>query len=504
MQKASTRFNEVAYQTKPAPGVPWDKGSPAINGPDIYGASPEKDFLYLIPTVGERPVRFFAENLPAGLIVEKESGRIKGKAEKKGQYLVSLKAENRHGKCAKTLKLVIDDNALALTPPMGWNSWNCYRSDIDNAKIRAIADGMVSSGLAARGYTCVNMDSGWQSKKRGGKFNSIVPHDGFPDMQALCDHIHSLGLKAGIYSSPYTVPLGTDGCGTSSGIRDTNYRGGVGINKHEHEDVCQWAEWGFDYLKYDWSPTDMILMERMSRALRDSPRDIIFSVCTDVHIKDAFKVKELANLWRSNMDMFPTWDSVLKNGFKNNQLMDDGFINNQDWNPVIGFGHWFDLDLTHLMPKFLHSMPDFLPREDKGLSQNERIFHISCWMMRPSPILIDCEPATMDDFVLSLLCNEEIIAVNQDSLGKPAATFFNNDSWKIQIKPLADGNYALAFFNLSGQPAMAPKINLSQFSVPEKFKVRDLWAKEDIGEFEHNFVVGVDSHCAKVFKIFMR
>jgi alpha-galactosidase len=495
MQKGSTRLNEVEYQTKLAPAVPWNEGRPFINGPDIYGASPGKDFLYLIPTVGERPIRFFAENLPSGLFVEKDKGQIKGRAESKGEYQVILKAENRHGKCSKTMKLVIGDNSLALTPPMGWNSWNCYRSEIDDVKIRTIADGMVSSGLAARGYTYVNMDSGWQSKKRGGKLNSIVPKDEFPDMKALCDHIHSLGLKAGIYSSPFVVPWGTEGCGTSSGLCDTsfccppNYNFGwspayrckyVGINKHEHEDVSQWAEYGFDYFKYDWFPTDMILAERMSRELKNSSRDIVFSLTTAVNINDAVKVMELANLWRSNADTGPQWDSVLKNGF-----------NNQQWNSVIGPGHWFDLDMTAI-----------LPREGKSVTRNELISCISCWMMRPSPILIDSEPANMDEFTLSVLCNEEIIAVNQDSLGKPAASVIKDDSWDIQLKPLSDGNYALALFNLSGNPAVAPAIDLRSFGVGEKFRVRDLWRKQDLGEFENGCVIGVDTHCAKVFKVF--
>ncbi len=504
MQSESSKSAGSEFKTKLAPAIPWDMGSPVINGACIYGASPDKDFLYLIPATGERPVRFSAKNLPDGLFVEQESGRIKGKAKKKGTHQVLLTAENKHGKCSKTLKLVIDDNALALTPPMGWNSWNCYRQDVDDAKIRAIADGMVSSGLAARGYSYVNIDSGWQSGERGGTFNSVIPKAGFPDMKALCDHIHSLGLKAGIYSCPYVIPWGTDGervrCGTSSGICDTNFswRIGpppyhfskyVGIDKHEQEDVRQWSDWGFDYFKYDWAETDMVLAERMSRELRKSARDIVFSVTTNVSINDALKVKELANLWRANGDTAPVWESVLKNGF-----------DNQQWNPYIGAGHWFDLDMTAIRP-----------RDGKSLNQNELISCVSCWMMRPSPILIDCEPASLDSFMLSLLCNEEIIAVNQDMLGRPAASLFKNNNsplfkegngWDIQIKPLSDGNYALAFFNLSETPGMAPKVDFGSFFGLEKFKARDLWSKEDLGVFEDDFEVGVDARCGKVFKIF--
>ncbi|MEK6796958.1 MAG: glycoside hydrolase family 27 protein [Spirochaetota bacterium] len=486
MNRTSAKSEAVDHRTKLAPAAPWDKGRPVINGPDVYGASPGKEFLYLIPTVGERPISFSAEGLPAGLSVEQGSGQIKGKAEKKGEYGVSLKAENRHGTCAKKLTLIINDNALALTPPMGWNSWNCFRSDIDDGRIRTIADCMVSSGLAARGYSYVNMDSGWQSEKRGGMYNSIMPKDGFPDMKALCGHIHSLGLKAGIYSGPYTIPWGTDGAGSSSGLWDTNHAmfqdKFIGLVKHEAEDVRQWADWGFDYCKYDWNITDMCTAERMSRELKASSRDIVYSITTDVDIRDAFKVKELANLWRSNKDMGPLWELFLHNGI----------TNTRQWNSVIGPGHWFDLCLTA-----------FMPRDGKSFTRNERIAHISCWMMRPSPIMIDCDQQLMnDEFVLSLLCNEEIIAVNQDRLGKPSASIFKNDSWDIQIKPLSDGTYALAYFNLSEKAAIAPEIeHAAKLGIHDKSPVRDLWSREDLGCFD--FQIGVESHCAKVFKVWI-
>lgn len=487
MQKKSIGFDKINYQTKLAPALAWDKGAPVINGPDIYGASPGKDFLYLIPTLGERPMSFSAENLPKGLSVRKNSGIISGKAEKEGEYQVILNAENMHGKFSKVLKIVIRENAISLTPPMGWNSWNCFRSEITDEKIRSVADDMISSGLAARGYSYVNMDSGWQSKMRGGKFNSIVPKSEFRDMNALSGHVHALGLKIGIYSSPYVIPWGTEGCGTTSGLCDTNFTAFhqhtgkyIGLTKHEHEDVSQWSDWGIDYFKYDWTETDMILTERMSRELRKSSRDIVFSITVRVNIKDASEVMKLANLWRSNTDTHPEWDSVLKNGFAN-----------QEWNRSIGSGHWFDLDMTAIRP-----------RDGKCLSRNELIACISCWMMRPSPILIDCIPSEIDDFTMRLLCNEEIIAVNQDSLGKPAMCIYKDETWDIQLKPLSDSSYAMAYFNLSGKPAIAPEFKMEKYGGKEIFLARDLWAREDLGRFENNdFIVGVDSHCAKIFKL---
>ncbi|OGV61684.1 MAG: hypothetical protein A2283_01730 [Lentisphaerae bacterium RIFOXYA12_FULL_48_11] len=478
-----------AYPTKLAAVLPWNEGNPVINGPDILGASPGKPFLYLIPTVGERPIAFGAKNLPRGLSVDAKKGQIVGKARKAGEYAVVLMAENRLGACKKTIRIVIGENALALTPPMGWCSWNCFRSNITDTKIRAIAQSLVDSGLAARGYIYVNLDSGWQSSKRGGPFNSIVPKNEFPDMKALCSFIHTLGLKAGIYSGPYVIPWGTEGegCGTTSGQLDTTFDfhqrwpAGkyIGVVKHEHEDVSQWADWGFDYFKYDWSTTDMTLTERMSKALRASSRDIVFSVTTGVALKDASRVKELANLWRSNGDTNPSWGSVRER-----------FDNQKPWNTAIGPGHWFDLDMTALMPE-----------KDKCLSANERIACISCWMMRPSPIFIDYDPVKLDDFLINLLCNEEIIAINQDRLGLPAVSILRTDVWDVQLKPLSDGSYALALFNLGTRPGVSPKVDLAFLKLGGVFKMRDVWAKEDLGEFKNPFEVGVDDHCAKVFKL---
>lgn len=477
---------EQEIKTVLASAAPWDAGAPFINGPEIAGASPGKEVFYLIPTVGERPLRFSAEGLPAGLTVDAVRGLITGRTSVPGDYPILLKVENRHGKAEKTFKIRIGENALALTPPMGWNSWNCYRSAIDAVKITRIAEGMVRSGLAAHGYAYVNLDSGWQSKQRGGRFNSIIPHDGFPDMAALCSRIHALGLKMGIYSGPYVVPWGTEGCGTTSGLVDTRFAPWpncagkyIGLNKHEREDVSQWADWGIDYFKYDWAQTDMETAGRMSHVLRQATRDIVFSVTTTVKFEDAREIVRLCNLWRSNGDTHSAWDSVVKNGFGNEQ-----------WNPYIGPGHWFDLDMTAI-----------LPRDGKQLTENELIACFSCWALRPSPLLIDCIPDEINDFTRNLLCNGEVIAVNQDILGKPAAVVIRKDQWEIQLKPLVDGSYAVGFFNLSDQPGLSPELDLASYGVDRAVKVRDLWAKRDWEGRRTKLAVAVDAHCAKLFRV---
>lgn len=484
MQSSSTRFSEIDYQTHIAAAQPFDQGVPQINGASVYGASPGKDFLYLIAVTGERPITFQAEGLPEGLILDREKGVIRGQVEAAGEYQVILQAENRLGQAQKSLRIVIGEDCLALTPPMGWNSWNCFRSDISQNQILEIAENMIKYGLTARGYSYVNLDSGWQSKKRGGKYNSILPTDAFPDMKSFCDQLHEMGLKAGIYSSPYIVPWGTDGCGTSSGLYDTNYPvyrdKRVGIEKHEAEDVLQWSEWGFDYLKYDWYHTDPRLAERMAAELRKSPRDFVFSVVTNVNIADAEKISRIAHSFRSNSDTAPYWASIADNAFSNDQ-----------WNYYVGPGSWFDLDMFATQE-----------RDGKRLNRNEMISHVTRWMIRPTPILLDCDPANIEDWLYDLLCNEEVIAVNQDPLGKPAAVIYKDNHWDIEFKPLEDGSFAIAFFNLWEQPAIAPYIGFEQYA-GEKFKVRDLWAKKDLdSDIDKDFVIGVDAHCVKLFRVY--
>ncbi len=494
-----------AYPTELSPVTPWDQGKPIINGPSVYGASPGKDFRYLIPTCGERPVRFAADKLPTGLELDTERGIITGQAVNKGEYKVTLTAQNKLGITSKTMTIIIADNAMALTPPLGWNSWNCFRRDISDVKIRTIAQGMVSSGLAARGYSYVNMDSNWQSKKRGGKYNAIIPNEKFPDMKSLCDYIHGMGLKAGIYSGPYVQPCGTAGCGETAGLRDTNFGDVptkiilehykypenqkyadpnvgkyIGLIKYEREDVKQLAEWGFDYLKYDFlnMPGDMVLLDRMQKELRQSSRDIVFSsLCTPRRPEYA----RLANCWRASEDSFPTWKYVYKDGFERST---------QEWNELIGPGCWIDLDMLDI-------------KGGNNLTNNERIAYVSRWMIQPSPILISFDPAAMDDFTARLICNEELLAVNQDALGKPAVLLFKDETWQIYLKPLEDNSYAMGFFNLSSTPQEFPAkfYNLLLYhGITEKSYVRDLWAKKDLGKFSLDFRFGVASHCAKVFK----
>jgi len=495
--------------------APWDEGSPAVHGPDVYGASADKPFLYAIPATGERPLRFQAETLPDGLRLDPATGHIRGAAHREGDFSILVRVENRHGKAEKELLIAVG-RGLALTPPMGWNSWNAWRRWVDDDKVRAAVDGLVRTGLAARGYSYVNIDSCWQGG-RGGKHNAIQPNRKFPDMHALAKYIHDRGLKFGIYSSPWTVPWG---CfertavadwggpgliGCSSGPPDDDYTPAsiptgqyVGVEKHEPEDVAQWLEWEVDFLKYDWRPTDPRSLERMGRLLKESSRDIVLSICTEARLKHVETYKRWAHMWRGIPDTFDTWSSVLTNAF----MSDD--YHGEDWRPHIGPGGWHDLDMLALGPQF-HTATSTCPNR---LTPDEQITHMTAWALYPSPLILSCNLDDASEFELRLFGNEEVIAVNQDRLGKPAVRLreerFQSPDEKrprrnvrIWARPLSGDRFAVGFFNLADVPDEL-SLDLKTLGLCKGARVRNLWERRDLGRVCDRFVISVPAHGAQL------
>jgi len=503
-----------------APVTPWNTGTPAIHGPALTGAAAGKPFRYAIPATGERPLKFSAERLPAGLTLHPGTGQITGCAAADGQYRVLLKAENPHGQAEKEFDIIIG-KGLALTPPMGWNSWNAWRRWVDDAKVRAAAENMVSSGLAARGYTYINIDSCWQGE-RGGKHNAIQPNRKFPDMPALSDFIHGNGLKFGIYSTPWVCPWGCfkeealaewgggNLTGCSAGPMDPAYAHDftkeygkyVGMEKYEANDVAQWIEWNVDYLKYDWAPTDPVCLERMGRLLKNAPRDIVLSICTAAKLADVEACKKWANLWRGARDTQDSWNNILVTGFyaEENNLL-------ENWRPQAGPGGWYDLDLLALGPQF-NTKESTTPCK---LTTEEQITHMSYWALYPSPIFLSCNLANLDDFTLRLFGNEEIIAVNQDRLGQPAvriketrrqafASSKPQSENRVHARHLADGSMALGLFNLSDHPDEVT-ISLGDLEISGSVAVRNLWERKELGKMEGQIMLAVPAHGAQMLKV---
>ena len=463
--------------------TPKASPSPRINGAKVYGARPGADFLYKIPCTGERPILFSAEGLPKGLKLDKNTGIITGSVRKAGEYKVTLKAANSIGTVERDFKIVIGDK-IALTPPMGWNSWNCWGNSVSQEKVMSSAQAMLDKGLVDYGWSFINIDDGWQGL-RGGKANAIQPNSKFPGMKALGDFLHSNGLKLGIYSGPWVATYAGH-CGESADTPDGKYdfiEKGICDEFHKldrskmkrdslwyftkykfvDEDAQQWADWGVDYLKYDWNPNDEYNVRLMADALRATGRDIVYSLSNSSKVGMASYITKYANCWRTTGDIRDNWANMSKIGFGQDK-----------WASFKRPGNWPDADM--LVVGKVGWGPS---THDSKLSADEQYTHITLWSILASPLLIGCDMAEMDDFTLNLLCNSEVIDVNQDELGWQGARIYGDKDYATYLKPLADGTVAIAMFNLSSSPKMIGFIPKS-IGVMGSQVIRDLWRQKDI------------------------
>ncbi len=470
--------------TPPAPETP------RINGPSVFGARPGSPFLFAIPATGKRPMKFLAQGLPAGLKLDAATGQITGKLPKAGEHDVTLRARNALGSAEKKFRIVAGEK-IALTPAMGWNSWNCWAGAVDQEKVLSAARAFVANGLAQHGWSYVNIDDTWQGK-RGGPLNAVQPNRKFPDMQALCDEIHRMGLKAGIYSTPFISSYANFAGGTAdtadgawppekkldaAGKERGQKR--VGSFTFYRQDAQQWAEWGFDYLKYDWNPNRLPEIDAMAKALRESGRDFVYSLSNNAPFALAADLERLANSWRTTGDINDSWKSVSGIGFSQDR-----------WAPFAGPGHWNDPDM--LVIGKVGWGPHLHP---SNLTPDEQYTHISLWCLLSAPLLLGCDLAQLDDFTLGLLTNDEVLAIDQDSLGQEATQVSSENGGLVYAKPLEDGSMAVGLFNTRSTAAKVTVTRASLKKLPEgKLKVRDLWRQKDLGAFGDEFTADVPPH----------
>jgi alpha-galactosidase len=463
---------------------------PKINGAEIFGVRPGSPFLFTIAATGDRPMTFAADGLPSGLQLDSTTGRITGVVNQAGEYSVTLRAKNSRGAAKRIFKIVVGDK-IALTPPMGWNSWNCFAGAVSQERVKAAADAMVQSGLINHGWTYINVDDFWQNHRDSkdptlhGEFRdaqgNVVPNSRFPDMKGMADYIHNLGLKAGLYSSP--GPWTCGGC--------------TGSWQHEQQDARQYADWGFDYLKYDLCTyhdkvpeceTSLDAAKHpyivMGDFLKQQPRDIAFSLCQ----YGEFDVWQWGgsvggNSWRTTGDISDSWGSLSGIGFKQDKTAP--FAKPGNWNDpdmlIVGKVGWGNLHPTHLTP-------------------NEQYLHISLWCLLSAPLLIGCDMTQLDPFTLNLLENDEVIAVDQDPLGKEAMTVAKNGDARVYAKDLADGSKAVGLFNL-GETEAPVTVNWSDFGLKGKLRVRDLWRQKDLGKFNAAYTASVPRHGVVLLRV---
>ncbi len=489
----------LAAEPKPYILTPAAPLQPRINGPKVFGVRPGNPLLYTIPATGRRPMRFSAKGLAPGLKLDEATGRITGVVARRGLYRATLRAENAEGAAEREFRIVVGET-IALTPPMGYNSWNAWGGEVDAAAIRKTADAFVRFGLVNHGWTYINIDDGWQGSTRGGPHNAIVPNDKFPDMQGLCDYVHSLGLKIGIYSTPYascyTGHIGgssDDPAGKWDG--DTNIlRRKIGKYLFEENDVRQWVDWGIDYLKYDWwAPPDPKYCRRMADALRFCDRDIVLSVASglsfdwegvDQHIE---RLSHLANVWRTVGDIEDNWRSLVASGFSQGRY----------W-PLAGPGHWNDPDML-----VVGHVGWGRTQHPTRLTPDEQYTHISLWCLLSAPLLIGANLDYLDDFTLNLLTNDEVLAIDQDPLGEQARQVDKGRLgllYELWIKQLEDGSKAVGIFNRDKVDGRL-RVKWGDLDIEGPQRVRDLWRQKDLGVFDRDFEAAVPMHGVLLLKM---
>ena len=496
-------ISSIPYILTPKPS---DK--PKINSASVYGGRPNSPFLFRVAATGERPMTFSAKNLPDGLTIDSKTGIITGKVDTKGTYEVVLNAKNAKGSASKKLKIEIGDR-IALTPTMGWNSWNCFGHEVSADKVKRAADALVKSGLVNHGWSYINIDDSWQYNRDGkdpsfkGKMRDengyILTNSKFPDMKTLGDYIHGNGLKMGIYSSP--GPWTCGGCAGSYG--------------YEKQDAESYAKWGVDYLKYDWCSYGGVLdglpendpnkvsslnfqgggdldkgvkpFKLMGNLLKQQSRDIVYNLC-QYGMGDVWKWGDEsdAQSWRTTNDITDTWASV-----KSIALAQDKAA------PYAKPGNWNDPDMLVVGVVGWGN-----PHQSK-LKPDEQYLHISLWSIFSAPLLIGCDLEKLDDFTLNLLTNDEVIAVNQDALGKQGVCLQTIGELRIYVKELEDGGKAVAFANFGREKIKMSYKDFKKLGITGKQIVRDLWRQKDIAKINSNkgnLALDIPAHGVSFYK----
>lgn len=475
--------------TAPVILTPKSGPEPRINGPEIFGVHPGSPIVFTIPATGVRPMKFSADKLPGGVKLDANTGQLSGSITQVGTYVIQLHAKNSSGEAKREFKLIIGET-LALTPPMGWNSWNIYATKVTQELLLANAKAMVSSGLINHGWSYMNIDDVWQGE-RGGEFHAIQPNPvTFPDIKKASDEIHAMGLKVGIYSTPWIESYGHHIGGSANNAEGTFVKTteniprnkklmpyAIGSYQFVENDVKQWAVWGIDYLKYDWSPIELPETKKMFDALRGSGRDIVFSLSNSTPFASIGELSKVANTWRTGGDIRDSWKSLSARLFTQDK-----------WEPFALRGHWNDPDM--MVVGVVGWGKDYHP---SNLTPDEQYTHMSAWCLMSVPLLLGCDLTKLDDFTLSLLTNDEVIAVNQDELGKQATVISRQGDAGVMAKDMEDGSKAVGLFN-PGEGVKEVVLNWDDLKIKGKYIVRDLWRQKDLGVFDSEFKANVNQH----------
>ena len=468
---------------------------PKFTGPRIFGVRPGHPVLFKVTATGERPLRFAAKGLPAGVTLDSATGLLSGAAAQPGRYRVELTATNARGVATRTFTLAVGPK-ICLTPPMGWNSWYVYFGGVRDQDMRDAADAMVSSGLIDHGWSYVNVDDFWENRAGEKKDptlmgpmrladGTIATNRRFPDMKALTDYIHAKGLKAGLYTSP--GPLTCGGCAASW--------------LYEEKDAKTYADWGFDFLKYDrcsyshkvlgvYHQREIVPYLYMGRLLERQNRDIVYSLCQyGFDFVSAWGERVGAHLWRTTGDSGNNWPVVRR--ILSQQVGLEMFT---------GPGQYNDPDMLFVGRVGAGYSYTSRKRVPTKLTPNEQYTQVSLWSLLAAPLLISCDMLQLDEFTLSLLTNDEIIDIDQDELGAGAGLVQESDGTEVWARPLADGSVAAGLFN--PQPiAREIVFDLDAAGLTGSWKVRDAWRQRDEGTATRTYRAEVLPHATHVIRL---
>jgi alpha-galactosidase len=479
----------VVLTPKPSP-------KPRINGAKVFGVRPGHPFLFTIAATGQRPMEFAADGLPEGLKLDSQTGQISGSVANRGEYVATLRAANALGAAERKFRIVVGDR-LALTPHMGWNSWYVWENHVTDKMMRDAADAMVASGMINHGYSYVNIDDCWAVKPGSSDASlsgpardaqcAINANKRFPDMKAMTDYIHHRGLKAGIYSSPGPVTCANH----------------AGCYRHEAQDARRFAQWGFDFLKYDWCSYGTVAggdglpqlkkpYQLMWGELQKQDRDIVLNLC-QYGMGDVWKWgASVGNSWRTAGDLGGTFEDIPK------ALFHDGFdlFSKNELYKYGGPGGWNDPD--YLLLGYISNWRGGTSRTP--LTPNEQYTHVTLWAIQAAPLIFSGDITRLDDFTVGLLCNDDVLDVDQDPLGKPGRCVAKEGRLEVWARDLEDGSMAVGLFN-RGDAEATVTAKWADLGRQGKQAVRDLWRQKELGQHENQFAAKVPSHGAAMLRL---
>ena len=508
--------------TEPRMALTAESEMPQIHSPFVVGIRPATPFLWTIPATGARPLTFSASRLPRGLTLNPITGTIRGQLKYAGEYTVKVQVSNSVGRNEKTIHIVAG-KTIVRTPPLGWNSYDAYGSQVTEAQFLANAR-YLRQYMQPEGWDTVVVDYRWYDPAAAtardagdpgealsmdaygrllpapNRFPSAVNGQGF---KGLADKAHALGLKFGIHimrgipRNAVTANLPIEGstftAAEAANTGDTcgwcpdmyGVRGDTPAGQAYYDSLFRlYASWGLDFVKMDdtSAPYHTDEIDAVRKAIDKCRRTIVYSLSPgETPLGQAAHVAVHANMWRESGDFWDGWNAL-----------DHEFTLGANWQPYAAPGHWPDGDMLPLGHISLGGRPVGADRRT-NFTHSEQMTLLSLWSLLPSPLMLGANLPDNDPWTLALLTNPEVLAVNQDSLGASGKPISQSDDGDVWSKKLADGSLAVGLFNRSDFDGSVTA-EWGKLGLAGRYTVRDLWQRRELGRFVGKYTASVPSH----------